>query len=62
MKKLLALLAIAASVFAFPAVVSARPQDDDHGKHKGWYKHGDDDDDDGYQQRQAQGLVQASRP
>ena len=46
MKKLLALLALAASVFAFPAAVLARPQDDDHGKHKGWYKHGDDDDDD----------------
>ena len=48
MKKLLALLALAASVFAFPPAVLARPQDDDHGKHKGWYKHGDDDDDDGY--------------
>ena len=46
MKKLLALLALAASVFAFPPAVLARPQDDDHGKHKGWYKHGDDDDDD----------------
>ena len=43
MKKLLALLALAASVFAFPAAVLARPQDDDHGKHKGWYKHHDRD-------------------
>ena len=48
MKKLLSFLALAASVFAFPPAVSARPQDDDHGKHKGRYKHGDDDDDDGY--------------
>src|SRR5207248_9327590 len=48
MKKLLPFLALAASVFAFPPAVSARPQDDDHGKHKGRYKHGDDDDDDGY--------------
>ena len=48
MKKLLALLALAAFVFAFPPAVSARPHDDDHGNHKGWYKHGDDDDDDGY--------------
>src|SRR5260370_35089610 len=46
MKKLLALLALAA--FAFAADASARAQDDDHGKQKGWYKHGDDDNDDGY--------------
>src|SRR5260370_35099411 len=48
MKKLLALLALAALAFAFAPAASARAQDDDHGKHKGWYKHGDDDDDDGY--------------
>src|SRR5207249_740604 len=46
MKKLLPFLALAASVFAFPPAVSARPQDDDHGKHKGWYKHHDHDYDD----------------
>ena len=48
MKKLLALLALAAFAFAFAPAASARAQDDGHGKHKGWYKHGDDDDDDGY--------------
>ena len=48
MKRLLALLALAAFVFAFAPAASASAQDDDHGKHKGWYKHGDDDDDDGY--------------
>jgi len=42
MKKLLALLAFAAFGFAFAPAAPA--QDDDHGKHKGWYKHGDDDD------------------
>jgi len=42
MKKLLALLAFAAFEFAFAPAAPA--QDDDHGKHKGWYKHGDDDD------------------
>jgi len=47
MKKLLALLALAALVFAFAPSAWAGPQDDDHGKHKGWYKHGDDDDDQG---------------
>ena len=34
MKKLLALLALAAPVFAFSPAVLARPQDDDHGKHR----------------------------
>jgi Ni/Co efflux regulator RcnB len=48
MKRLLALLALAAFVFPFAPAASASAQDDDHGKHKGWYKHGDDDDDDGY--------------
>src|SRR5206468_8530368 len=48
MKKLPALLALAAFVFAFAPAASASAQDDNHGKHKGWYKHGDDDDDDGY--------------
>jgi len=48
MKKLLASLGLAAFVFAFAPAASARAQDDDHGKHKGWYKHGDDDDDDNY--------------
>src|SRR6266566_5119761 len=46
MKKLLPFLALAASVLAFPPAVSARPQDDDHGKHKGRYKHHDRDYDD----------------
>jgi hypothetical protein len=41
MKKLLALLALAAFTFCAPAI---RAQDEDHGKHNGWYKHGDDDD------------------
>jgi hypothetical protein len=46
MKKLLALLALSVFVFALsPASLFAAP--DDHGKHEGWYKHGDDDDDDG---------------
>ena len=48
MKKLPALLALAAFVFPFAPAASASAQDDDHGIHKGWYKHGDDDDDDGY--------------
>src|SRR5438034_2742747 len=48
MKKLLASLGLAAFVFAFAPDASAREQEDDHGKHKGWYKHGDDDDDDNY--------------
>jgi hypothetical protein len=47
MKKLFALLAFAALVFPIAPAVWASPQDDDHGKHKGWYKHGDDDDDEG---------------
>ena len=48
MKKLLALLALAAFAFVCTPAALAGAQDDDHGKHKGWYKHGDDDDDDGY--------------
>jgi hypothetical protein len=46
MKKL-ALLALAAFVFAFAPTSWAGAQDEDHGKHEGWYKHGDDDDDQG---------------
>ena len=48
MKKLLALLALAAFGFAHAPAASAGAQDDDHGRHRGWYKHGDDDDDEGY--------------
>ena len=47
MKKLLAFLSLAGLVFAFAPAARSRAQDDDHGKHKGWYKHGDDDDDQG---------------
>jgi len=42
MKKLLALLALASFSFAFAP--ATRAQDEGNGKHKGWYKHGDDDD------------------
>ena len=45
MKKLLALFTLAAFGFAFAPVAPA--QDHDNGKHKGWYKHGDDDNEDG---------------
>src|SRR5215468_4123343 len=45
MKKLLALFTLAAFGFAFAHVAPA--QDHDNGKHKGWYKHGDDDNEDG---------------
>ena len=48
MKKLLALLAFAAFLFASVPAALAGGQDDDHGRHRGWYKHGDDDDDYGY--------------
>jgi hypothetical protein len=47
MKKLFALLAFIALVFPIAPAVRASPQDDDHGKHKGWHKHSDDDDDQG---------------
>jgi hypothetical protein len=43
MKKVLAFLALAAFVFAIAPSTLARA--DDHGNHRGWYKHGDDDDD-----------------
>ncbi|MBA0084903.1 MAG: hypothetical protein HRJ53_07905 [Acidobacteria bacterium Pan2503] len=48
MKKLLALLALAAFVFPYAPAAAAGAQDDDHGRHRGWYKRGDDDDDKGY--------------
>jgi len=46
MKKLLAMLVFAGFLFA-AAPAALRAQDDDHGRHRGWYKHGDDDDDQG---------------
>ena len=47
MKKLTAMLVFAGFLFA-AAPAALRAQDDDHGRHRGWYKHGDDDDDQGY--------------
>src|SRR5215813_14707700 len=47
MKKLLGMLVFAGLLFA-AAPAALRAQDDDHGRHRGWYKHGDDDDDQGY--------------
>jgi len=44
MKKLIAVLALAAFAFTFAPVASAGAQDDDHGKKKGWEKHRDRDD------------------
>jgi hypothetical protein len=44
MKKLAGLLILCGLLFTLAPVASA--QDDDRGKHKGWYKHGDDDDGD----------------
>ena len=47
MKKLLAMLVFAGFLFA-ASPAALRAQDDDHGRHRGWHKHGDDDDDQGY--------------
>ena len=46
MKKILVFLALAAFVFALAPSTLARADDDDHGRHRDWYKHGDYGDDD----------------